>query len=362
MPGLRLDHVVKRYGTVEAVRGVTFSIPEGAFCAIVGPSGCGKSSVLRMIAGLENVTEGAVIIDGRLANDIDPADRGIAMVFQDYALYQHMTVEQNLSFGLKVEHKSREEVRERVDGTARVLALQDLLGRWPQALSGGEKQGVAVGRSIIRERDIVLFDEPMSNLDADLRARTRLEIAKLHRERGFTALYVTSDQTEAMALADLVVVMRDGQIEQMGSPLDLYENPDTQFVAGFIGSPAMNFLPAVARGSRGGTVRVALAGLEASEITVPMQHPLLKPGTPLTLGIRPEHVTPANDTKFAIELDTEVTEQLGASCLIHARSRHGDPVAIKQKGFSPVRSGERLCFTFAPDKVRLFNEAGARLR
>lgn len=363
MTGLRLDNVVKRYGSTEAVRGVSFGVDSGAFCAIVGPSGCGKSSVLRMIAGLEDVTNGTITIGDRVVNTVDPGDRGVAMVFQDYALYTHMTVEQNLSFGLKVANRSSAEVRERVQDTANALALEDLLNRRPRLLSGGEQQGVAVGRSIIRNREIFLFDEPLSNLDADLRAKTRLEIARLHLERGFTAVYVTSDQVEAMSLADQIVVMRDGRIEQIGSPLELYENPDNQFVAGFFGAPAMNFLSAVTGETRHGSINVTLAEQSGTEITVPVRHPELAPGTALTVGIRPEHLVPAHDeAAFRVELDAEVTEQLGGSSYIYTKSRHGETVAIKQKGTSQIRAGEILAYTFAPDKVRLFNEAGARLR
>ncbi|MEM7445485.1 MAG: ATP-binding cassette domain-containing protein [Pseudomonadota bacterium] len=362
MPELILDRVTKRYGDIEAVRAVSFGIADGEFCAIVGPSGCGKSTALRLIAGLESVTEGTIAIGGHVVNDIDPGDRGIAMVFQDYALYSHMTVEENLSFGLRVASKPRQEVRERVERAANALELSELLDRKPTLLSGGERQGVAVGRSLVRNRKIFLFDEPLSNLDADLHAKARLEIARLHRERGFTAVYVTSDQREAMALADRIVVMRAGRVEQIGTPLELYENPDNRFVAGFFGSPAMNFLPVVTGEPRRDAVTVKLKGRKDWEMTVPTQHPELAPGTSLTLGIRPEHMVAAADASLGVEFEAHATEQLGGSSYIHGTSRHGEQIAVKQKGYSAAKAGDKLNFTFAPDKVRLFNEAGDRLR
>ncbi len=243
MAGLELKQVRKSYGAVDVVHGVDLTIQDGEFVVFVGPSGCGKSTLLRMIAGLEDISSGALSIGDQNMTKVAPADRGVAMVFQSYALYPHMSVEENMGFGLKINGFSKEEVRERVLAAARTLQLEPLLQRRPRQLSGGQRQRVAIGRAIVREPDVFLFDEPLSNLDAELRVQMRLEIAKLHQSLGTTMIYVTHDQVEAMTLADRIVVLRAGRIEQVGAPMELYEDPDNLFVAGFIGSPKMNFLP-----------------------------------------------------------------------------------------------------------------------
>ena len=242
MAGVSLNAVVKRYGAAEVIHGATLDVADGEFVVFVGPSGCGKSTLLRMIAGLEDISGGEIRIGGKLVNDVEPADRGTAMVFQSYALYPHMTVEENLSFGLRMNGNDRADTARRVRRAGEVLKISELMGRRPRQLSGGQRQRVAIGRAIVREPQVFLFDEPLSNLDAELRVQMRVEIARLHSELGVTMIYVTHDQVEAMTLADRIVVLRDGRIEQIGRPLDLYDDPANRFVAGFVGSPRMNFM------------------------------------------------------------------------------------------------------------------------
>ena len=256
MTGVTLKDVVKRFGDVQVIHGVDLKVEDGEFCVFVGPSGCGKSTLLRMIAGLEETSSGAIRIGARDVTQVDPSERGVAMVFQTYALYPHMTVAENMGFGLKMTGHPKAEVDRKVAEAARILKLEPLLDRKPKALSGGQRQRVAIGRAIVRGPEVFLFDEPLSNLDAELRVEMRVEIARLHREIGATMIYVTHDQVEAMTLADKIVVLRAGRIEQVGKPLDLYNNPDNKFVAGFIGSPAMNFVAGVAE-----AVAVAAKGL-----------------------------------------------------------------------------------------------------
>ncbi|MCB1328829.1 MAG: sn-glycerol-3-phosphate ABC transporter ATP-binding protein UgpC, partial [Maritimibacter sp.] len=262
MSGVTLKNAVKRFGEVEVIHGVDLDIDEGEFCVFVGPSGCGKSTLLRMIAGLEETTEGEVRIGGRDVTRADPAERGVAMVFQTYALYPHMTVEENMGFGLKMTGTPKAEIEQKVARAAEILQLGPYLKRKPKALSGGQRQRVAIGRAITRGPDVFLFDEPLSNLDAELRVDMRVEIARLHKEIGATMIYVTHDQVEAMTLADKIVVLRNGHIEQVGAPMDLYQNPDNVFVGGFIGSPSMNFLKATVTGPG----KVTVAALDGAEI------------------------------------------------------------------------------------------------
>src|SRR6478609_7835191 len=241
MAGLKLQNIVKRFGQIEVIHGVSLQIEDGEFVVFVGPSGCGKTTLLRSIAGLEEATEGEVWIGGRQVNDIDPANRGVAMVFQTYALYPHMSVEENMGFGLRMAKRPKHEIKERVARAAEILQLTPYLKRRPKELSGGQRQRVAIGRAIVREPEIFLFDEPLSNLDAELRVQMRVELSRLHKRLGATMIYVTHDQTEAMTMADKIVVLRAGRVEQVGTPLDLYNEPANRFVAGFIGSPKMNF-------------------------------------------------------------------------------------------------------------------------
>ena len=248
MTGVTLEGVIKRYSEVQVIHGVDLQIEDGEFCVFVGPSGCGKSTLLRMVAGLEETTEGKISIGTRDVTRMDPAQRGVAMVFQTYALYPHMTVKENMGFGLKMNGHPKAEIEEKVAEATRILKLEQYLSRKPSALSGGQRQRVSIGRAIVRGPEVFLFDEPLSNLDAELRVEMRVEIARLHKEIGATMIYVTHDQVEAMTLADKIVVLRGGYIEQVGAPLDLYKDPDNKFVAGFIGSPAMNFLEGTSTG------------------------------------------------------------------------------------------------------------------
>ena len=361
MSGLKLDRVVKRYQSVEVIHGVSFDIEEGEFCVFVGPSGCGKSTLLRMVAGLEEITEGTIEIGGRVVNDIDASERGIAMVFQSYALYPHMTVEQNMGFGLRMAGMPKADIKKRVDEAARILQLEALLDRTPKALSGGQRQRVAIGRAIVRNPGVFLFDEPLSNLDAELRVQMRVEIAKLHQDLGTTMIYVTHDQVEAMTLADKIVVLRAGNVEQIGSPLHLYNDPDNQFVAGFIGSPKMNFLKARVDGVEGRTATIGLVDQHDTRLTMPIDD-APAPGTSVRLGIRPEHVAMANGADFRIELQAEVTEQLGGESYIYAHAASGEPLVVQQQGYSPVKSGEKVAFTFDAESAFLFTQEGARIR
>ena len=283
MTAVTLRGVRKAYGPIETVHGVDLDIEPGEFVVFVGPSGCGKSTLLRMIAGLEDISGGEIEIGDRVVNDVEPAERGVAMVFQTYALYPHMTVREDLSFGLRMNGNPQPDTERRVGDAARILQIEPLLDRRPKALSGGQRQRVAIGRAIVREPEVFLFDEPLSNLDAELRVQMRVEIARLHTELGTTMVYVTHDQTEAMTMASRIVVLRAGRIEQVGAPLELYDNPANQFVAGFIGSPRMNFLAAESLGQG----RFRLLNQGGAEIALPLRAPLAA-GEAAVVGIRPE--------------------------------------------------------------------------
>ncbi|MCK6451798.1 MAG: sn-glycerol-3-phosphate ABC transporter ATP-binding protein UgpC [Alphaproteobacteria bacterium] len=323
MANVELHKVVKTYDNTPAVRGVDLHIDDKEFIVLVGPSGCGKSTTLRMIAGLEEITDGEIMIGGDVVNDVPPKDRDIAMVFQNYALYPHMTVFENMSFGLRLKRFPKAEIKRRVDEAARILDITDLLERKPKQLSGGQRQRVAMGRAIVRDPKVFLFDEPLSNLDAKLRVQMRTEIKKVHQKVRTTTVYVTHDQVEAMTLADRVVVMNNGLIEQVGEPNDLYHAPATKFVAGFIGSPAMNFVPCRLEKAGGGGLSVRLTDKIA--FTVPAERtrryePFVGRGR-LTFGLRPEHVT---DARGALEKDQQkldvtltVTEPMGMETLVY---------------------------------------------
>ena len=320
MADVALRNVVKRFDDVDAVRNISLTIPDNEFVVLVGPSGCGKSTTLRMIAGLEEATAGDILIGGEVVNDVPPKDRDIAMVFQNYALYPHMTVFENMSFGLKLRRVAKAEIRARVEQAAKILDITDLLGRRPKQLSGGQRQRVAMGRAIVRNPKVFLFDEPLSNLDAKLRVQMRTEIKRVHQKVKTTTIYVTHDQVEAMTLADRVVVMNGGRIEQIGRPQDLYHRPKSRFVAGFIGSPAMNFLPARLQSSGDGLL-LRLAPELA--FPVPPTHTArYQPsvGKDLILGLRPEHITePRGEGReprceFAMTLD--VIEPMGMETMV----------------------------------------------
>jgi lactose/L-arabinose transport system ATP-binding protein len=351
MPHIELKNIVKRFGPAEVIHDVSFSIDKGEFVVFVGPSGCGKSTLLRMIAGLEEVTGGEILIGERDVTDEEPSDRGVAMVFQSYALYPHMTVAENMSFGLRMAKKPKAEIDEKVGRAARILQLDELLARKPAQLSGGQRQRVAIGRAIVRDPEVFLFDEPLSNLDAELRVQMRVEIAKLHSILGNTMIYVTHDQTEALTLADKIVVLRAGIIEQVGAPLELYNDPDNAFVAGFIGSPRMNFLKARSLGNR----RFAVGGVE---VAVPVEAEVAA-GEEVQFGIRPEHFDAVEGVELAARID--VVEELGSTAYLHAGLTTGEAV-VAERRVGRGRGGEAVTLRFEPGQVRLFDASGQRLR
>ncbi len=353
MTGVTLQKVVKQYGDVQVIHGVDLSIEDGEFCVFVGPSGCGKSTLLRMVAGLEETSAGAINIGARDVTRLDPSERGVAMVFQTYALYPHMTVAQNMGFGLKMNGVSKAEIARKVGEAAQILRLNELLDRKPKALSGGQRQRVAIGRAIVRGPEVFLFDEPLSNLDAELRVEMRVEIARLHREIGATMIYVTHDQVEAMTLADKIVVLRAGKVEQVGAPLDLYRDPDNRFVAGFIGSPAMNFLAGQA-----GQGTVTVKGLGGEPIPVSVSLPAA--GMAVTVGVRPQHLQVVEGDSHLVEM----TEALGGVSYVHATAVATGEKLIVEAGEAVVLApGARIGLTPAPDTMFLFDaKTEARLR
>ncbi|CAM4169531.1 sn-glycerol-3-phosphate import ATP-binding protein UgpC [Bordetella tumulicola] len=340
MATLSFRNIKKTYaGNVAVIHGVDVDVEDGEFIVIVGPSGCGKSTLMRMVAGLETVTSGEILIDGQVVNHLEPAERDIAMVFQNYALYPHMSVFDNMAYGLKIRRLSKEDIRQRVQAAARILELEHLLDRRPRQLSGGQRQRVAMGRAIVREPKVFLFDEPLSNLDAKLRVAMRLEIMKLHRRLGTTSLYVTHDQVEAMTLAHRMIVMNQGIPEQIGTPMEVFEKPASTFVASFIGSPPMNLL----------TVNISAEGTIQTQDGVLLQIagdqvPASVRGTSVILGIRPEHIT-LNTAGFPVEV--EMLETLGSEQLLHARCGQAPMVVRCPTNLlagTPVNPGDRLQF------------------
>ncbi|MGO4705986.1 ABC transporter ATP-binding protein [Microvirga sp. 2MCAF38] len=358
MSNLVLDGIIKRFGGAEVICGVDLDIKSGEFIVFVGPSGCGKSTLLRMIAGLEPISEGQISIDGQRMNERAAADRGIAMVFQSYALYPHMTVYKNMAFGLETARMPKNEIDRRVRKAAEILQVTRLLDRKPRALSGGQRQRVAIGRAIVREPKIFLFDEPLSNLDAELRVQTRVEIAKLHADIGATMIYVTHDQVEAMTLADRIAVLRAGRVEQFGRPLEIYNKPANRFVAGFIGSPKMNFLAVKSRCVRGDGIVIDLAGREL--VMAGMAHAVasLTGDGNLTLGVRPEHIEIGGSGGLPIgQIRVEHVEHLGSQTLIYGQLSDGQPLTIICDGQKGARMGDVMdvevnaafCHLFDPD-------------
>ena len=352
MSGVELHGVTKRFGDAQVIHGVDLNVNHGEFCVFVGPSGCGKSTLLRMIAGLEETSDGAIAIGGDDVTHLDPADRGVAMVFQTYALYPHMTVAENMGFGLKMNRHPRAEIDAKVAEAARILKLDPLLSRKPAALSGGQRQRVAIGRAIVRGPKVFLFDEPLSNLDAELRVEMRAEIARLHREIGATMIYVTHDQVEAMTMADKIVVLRAGHIEQVGAPMDLYDDPANRFVAGFIGSPAMNFLPGTA--AAGGVVIPALG-----DAPVPVRSRALPEGTKVEIGLRPQDLTLTDDGPFTVEM----AENLGGVSYAHLSGPDGVRLIVETNRRLPPGGGGRAGVTFDPAAALVFDgSTGLRVR
>jgi multiple sugar transport system ATP-binding protein len=352
MARVTLRNVSKSFGDVEVVRGVSAEIGDGEFVVLVGPSGCGKSTLLRLIAGLEEVTGGEVEVDGAVVNDVPSKDRDIAMVFQSYALYPHMTVAENMGFSLRLRGARKDEIERRVAEAAASLDVTHLLGRYPRALSGGQRQRVAMGRAIVRSPRIFLFDEPLSNLDAKLRVQMRSELRELHQRLGVTSIYVTHDQIEAMTMADRIIVLRDGRVEQAGRPLDLFDRPANAFVAGFIGSPAMNFLPGTLEGGglrlRDGT----LLGLPAPA--------RLAPGRQVTLGIRPEHLALRQAGSGGLPAKVRVAEPTGSETMMVTQGA-GQPVTVLARERVMATAGDEV--SLHPDMAHAhwFDEAGQRI-
>ena len=334
MAGLTLRNVAKNYGTTTVITGLDLDIQDGEFVVFVGPSGCGKSTLLRMIAGLEEISGGTISIGDNVVNDIVPAKRGVAMVFQTYALYPHMTVYKNMAFGLKQARTPADEIDRRVRAAADILEISSLLDRTPRALSGGQRQRVAIGRAIVREPEVFLFDEPLSNLDAALRVQTRIEIARLHKRLGTTMIYVTHDQVEAMTLADKIVVLRDGNIEQVGAPIELYETPQNMFVAQFIGSPKMNFFTAGDLTEKGN----ALLSKEAD-----------------TLGIRPEHLRPSAKKEALITATPDLIENLGEVALVHCKTEKGMEFIAKTTDLGAFQIGTEISLTADKSALSFFD-------
>ena len=356
MAGLKLEHLSKSFGRQAVIRDVSLAVEDGDFCVFVGPSGCGKSTLLRLIAGLEEASSGRILVGGRDVTELAAYDRDLAMVFQSYALYPHMTVRDNIAFPLRTAKRPEAEVQAKIAQAARILQLEELLDRKPSQLSGGQRQRVAIGRAIVKNPQLFLFDEPLSNLDAELRVHMRVEIARLHRDLRSTVIYVTHDQVEAMTLASRIVVLRDGRVEQVGTPLQLYDDPDNHFVAGFIGSPQMNSIKVRHVGGR--LIATDFGGLE---LPAPSLRTPLSEGQEVTAGLRPQ----AFGARGAgmLELVIEIIEHLGSETLVHAR-RNGSSAlitAVLDDGRSLI-PGQDITLRFDPSKLMIFGSDGARLR
>ncbi|TBW50558.1 sn-glycerol-3-phosphate ABC transporter ATP-binding protein UgpC [Marinobacter halodurans] len=356
MATLQLKNVIKEFGDTHVIKGVDLEVKDREFVVFVGPSGCGKSTLLRMIAGLESASDGDIVIDGKRMNNIGPAERGLAMVFQSYALYPHMTVEDNMGFSLRLAGVSKAERKEKVLDAARILQLENLLDRKPKALSGGQRQRVAIGRAIVRNPSIFLFDEPLSNLDAALRVQMRVELARLHEELDATMIYVTHDQIEAMTMADKIVVLQGGVVEQVGSPMELYHHPRNRFVAGFIGSPTMNFLPVDFQDANADGVQVTLPG--GQDCRVPVNGEELTAGARLELGIRPEHLSLDDNGPMSGRI--QVIERLGGATSLYVQMDHG-MITVVADGDIEHKVGDTIHYGFESFRGHLFREDGLAL-
>ncbi|MCA3513947.1 MAG: ABC transporter ATP-binding protein [Rhodobacter sp.] len=356
MAQLRIENLTKRFSGQIVTRDVSLVVDDGAFCVFVGPSGCGKSTLLRLIAGLESADSGRIFVDGRDVTDAPAYDRDLAMVFQTYALYPHMSVRDNIAFALRTAKRPEPEVAAKVAEAARILQLEPWLDRKPATLSGGQRQRVAIGRAIVKAPKLFLFDEPLSNLDADLRVHMRVEIARLHKNLGATIIYVTHDQVEAMTLATKIVVLRDGRIEQMGSPLQLYDDPDTVFVAGFIGSPKMNFLTARLQGGY-----LMLSECDGQKIRCPEPGLALAEGAGVTVGLRPQVLGRTGDQ--SLEVTVEIVEHFGSDSLVHARPAGSARLltALVDNG-RELAPGQKLEARFRTEDLLFFDQAGQRIR
>ena len=351
---ININTVNKYYGDVHVIKDVSLDIKSQSFTVLVGPSGCGKSTMLRMIAGLEDINSGTISIDGQVVNDLPPKQRNIAMVFQSYALYPHMTVFDNMAFGLKLEKRSKDEINERVQEAARILQIEDYLHRKPKQLSGGQRQRVAIGRAITRKPKVFLFDEPLSNLDAALRVQMRVELAKLHDQLNATMIYVTHDQTEAMTLANDIVVLDEGIVSQKGSPMELYNNPNNLFVGGFIGSPKMNFISSKITSKSGDKTEVDLMG--SAKISIPKTSASASEGDSVELGIRPEHLTVNQSGDASWESKVFVVEKLGSGTFLYLE-KEGEPLVVETDGDSNIKVGDTVKVGFDAARCHLFDSS-----
>ncbi len=358
MAQVTLRSLKKSFGVVDIIKGVDLDVKDGEFCVFVGPSGCGKSTLLRMIAGLEDITAGSLEIGGKNMVNVEPADRGVAMVFQSYALYPHMTVRDNIGFGLRMTGHSKADIEQRTARAAEMLQLGPLMDRKPSQLSGGQRQRVAIGRSIVRQPGVFLFDEPLSNLDAALRVQMRIEIAKLHQELKATMIYVTHDQVEAMTMADKIVVLQAGIIEQVGSPLELYHRPRNKFVAGFIGSPKMNFIPVQIAKAASKDVDLALPGGGKLKLAGAIK---VATGDQVLLGIRPEHIAIAKSGKGDVKGTLRVAEYLGSETMFYTTLADGTDVAVKADGLANAQVGAELQLQLPAKACHLFDAQGIAL-
>ena len=359
MSYVTLDHITKNFGPARVIDDISLGIEKGEFVVFVGPSGCGKSTLLRLIAGLEQVTGGTLAVDGRDITGLDSANRGIAMVFQSYALYPHMSVADNITFGMRMNKVDKALIAERLSRAARMLHLEPLLARKPAQLSGGQRQRVAIGRAIVRDPSVFLFDEPLSNLDAALRHEMRVEILKLHRDLGSTMIYVTHDQVEAMTMADKIVVLSGGRIEQVGSPLDLYLKPANRFVAEFLGSPKINTIETSIAAISDGSVMLPLPGGEV--IWLPAGSASIGPADSVTLGIRPEHIVLGGDAGAKLSGTVELVEHLGSETLLTVRVDDEMVLTVKADGVSRVRSGEPVTLGLKAEACQVFDAAGTTI-
>jgi multiple sugar transport system ATP-binding protein len=353
-----LQKVEKRYGALDVIHGIDLKIEPGEFVVFVGPSGCGKSTLLRMIAGLEEITGGALMLDNERMNEVAPAKRGIAMVFQSYALYPHMSVYKNLAFGLETAGFKKAEIQPKVKRAAEILQIEKLLERKPKALSGGQRQRVAIGRAIVREPRIFLFDEPLSNLDAELRVQMRVEISRLHRSLGNTMIYVTHDQVEAMTMADKIVVLNAGRIEQIGAPLDLYNNPVNRFVAGFIGSPKMNFLQGKIEQVGAAETTINVCG---NAVRLP-RRVNAKAGESATFGIRPEHLSVLDNSGIGLStVNVDLVENLGGATMLYTTTPDKQQLTVALDGQQKVERGANVKVSFDPTRCHIFDASGASI-
>ena len=352
MADININTINKYYGDVHVIKDVSLDIKSQSFTVLVGPSGCGKSTMLRMIAGLEDINSGTISIDNEVVNDLPPKQRNIAMVFQSYALYPHMTVFDNMAFGLKLEKRSKDEINDRVQEAARILQIEDYLMRKPKQLSGGQRQRVAIGRAITRKPKVFLFDEPLSNLDAALRVQMRVELAKLHDQLNATMIYVTHDQTEAMTLADDIVVLDEGIVSQKGSPMDLYKKPSNLFVGGFIGSPKMNFINSKILSSSSTSTEVDIFG--TAKISIPKTSQNVSNGDNVQLGIRPEHIIINEDCDASWESKVFVVEKLGSGTFLYLE-KDGDPLVVETEGDSNIKVGDTVKIGFTASRCHLFD-------